>query len=80
MEKNDEQITVPDLTRMMRQYAEAKGRDSYDSRYLKKRIEEDFEGKIVITNVNGNSDVVTFRSTAAKILQDFQKREAFTDV
>ena len=71
MEKNDGQITVPDLAEKMAELAAAKGRTGcYDARYLKKRIQEDFKGQIVIT----------FRSTAFEILQDFQKRKASDDV
>ena len=80
MENNDEQITVSDLAKKMSELATAKGRDAYSLPHLKKRIKEDFEGKIVITTVDGNPDVVTFRSTAAKILQDFEKRKASDDV
>ena len=47
---------------------------------MKKHIEDDFKGQIVITNVNGNPDVITFTSTASKILQDFQKIESSADV
>ena len=54
--------------------------DAYDARYLKKRIEDDFKGQIVITNVNGNPDAITFTSTASKILQDVQKIKSSTDV
>ena len=43
---------------------------------MKKHVEEDFKRQIVITNVNGNVDVVTLRLTATKILKDFQNRKA----
>ena len=42
----------------MTELAAAKGRDTYDVPYLKKRIEEKFKGKIVIANVNGNPNVI----------------------
>ena len=35
---------------------------------------KDFKGQIVITNVDGYADVITFQSTASKILQDFKSR------
>ena len=76
MEKNDEQITVSDLIEKMSGLAAAKGNPNccYDKSYLKKRILEDFKGQIVITNVDGYADVITFQSTASKILQDFKSR------
>ena len=43
----------------------------YSAPYLKKRILADFKDQVVITNVNGKPDVITFLSTASKILQDF---------
>ena len=80
MEKNDEQVTVPTFAKQMAELALARDLDAYDARYLKKRIEDDFQGQIVITNVNGNPDVITFTSTASKILQDFQKIKSSADV
>ena len=74
MEKNYEQITIPDLTKKMADLAAAKERKGCSSPYFKLRVQEDFKGQIVKSNVNENVDVVTFRSTAAKILQDFQNR------
>ena len=55
-------------------------RERYRSRYLKKHVEEGFKGQILITNVKGNVDVATFRSTAAEILQDLQNRKASDDI
>ena len=75
--KNDEQITIHGLTKKMADLAAAKERESYR---LKKRVEKDFKGEIVIININGNVDVVRFHSTASKILQDFQNREASVDI
>ena len=74
MEKNYEQITIPDLTKKMADLVAAKERKGCSSPYFKLRVQEDFKGQIVRSNVNENVDVVTFRSTAAKILQDFQNR------
>ena len=55
-------------------------RERYRSCHLKKHVEEDFKGQILITNVNGNVDVATFRSTTAEILQDLQNRKASDDI
>ena len=76
MEKNDKQITIPNLRKKMADLAAAKELEGYSSPYLKNRVEEDFKRKIVITSVNRNVDVVTFHTTATKVLQDFQNRKA----
>lgn len=76
MEKNDKQITIPNLRKKMADLAAAKELEGYSSPYLKNRVEEDFKRKIVITSVNRNVVVVTFHTTAAKVLQDFQNRKA----
>ena len=47
---------------------------------MKKDVEEDFKGQIVLTNGNGNVGVVTFWSKAAKILQDFQNRKTSDNI
>jgi len=79
MEKNDENITVPLLVKKMSELASDQGVKPYDIRYLKKRIEKDFDGKIIISNINGNADVITFKTTVSKILQNFQKTASSND-
>ena len=56
LEENDELITVPLLNAKMGELCVEKGRNPYDKKYLKKRITEDFDGSIVIANINGNAD------------------------
>ena len=46
----------------------------YSAPHLKRRILTDFKDQVVISNVNGKSDVITFVSTASKILQDFNEK------
>ena len=41
---------------------------------------EDFKEQLVITNGNGNVDVATLHSTAAKILQEFQSRNVSVNI
>ena len=64
----------------MADLAAAKELEGYSLPYLKNCVEEDFKRQIVITSVNRNVDVVTFHTTAAKILQDFQNRKASDEV
>ena len=47
--KNDEQITIPDLTKKVADFAAANEPEVYSLLYLKKKhAEEDFKGQIVI--------------------------------
>ena len=79
LEENDELITVPLLNAKMSELCVEKGRNPYDKKYLKKRITEDFDGSIVTANIYGNADVISFRSTASKVLQDFHKKQHSDD-
>ena len=45
--------------------------DAYSSKWIQKRLVDDFQDEIMTTNINGKSNVVTFTSTASKILPDF---------
>ena len=78
MEKYDEQITIPDLTKKMADLTAAKQCEGYSSPYLKKCVEEDFRGQTVTANVNRNVAVVTFHSTAAKICRTFRIERCLT--
>jgi len=39
-----------------------------------------FGDKIIITNINGKPNVVTFRTTATAILQEFHKHQDDVDI
>ncbi|CAH3187344.1 unnamed protein product [Porites lobata] len=67
-ENDDEQITVNDL---MNKMAEFNDQEPYSARYMKEKLKEHFGENIVIASINGKADVVTFRSTASTILQNF---------
>eukprot|EP00794_Sanderia_malayensis_P021141 gene21141-23219_t len=75
-ENDDEQITVADLVLKMKEYM---GEESYSAKHMKKRILEHFRDEITITNINGRSDVVTFRTTAALILHQFHSLPKIND-
>ena len=53
--------------------------DSFSVKHMKRRLQEYLGDKIIITNINGKADVVTFRSTAATILQAFHEEPKSTD-
>ena len=49
--------------------------DHYSPKHLKRKLLEDFDGLIMISNVNGKQDVVTFVTTAAFIFDNFQDNQ-----
>lgn len=76
-QNDDEQITVNDLVEKMKEYTEPEECecDPYSSKYMKSKIKQHFGDKIVFTEINGKPNVVTFVSTAARILQDFHYQQ-----
>lgn len=58
----------------MREYLGKSARSAYSNRYMKAKIEEYFAENTIITNINGKPNVVTFRKTAASILEEFHKQ------
>ena len=45
--------------------------DTYSVKYMKMKLEGHFGNEVLITNVHGKADVVTFKTTAAAILDTF---------
>jgi hypothetical protein len=68
-DNDDEQITVCDLVDQMKQYSP--DTEAYSVPYMKRKLCEHFGDKIIIAELNGTRDVVTFRNTAASVLHDF---------
>ena len=81
-ELNDEQVTLSELMTYMQELVSDSTVDGgYSVPYLKKLILADFKDQVIISNVNGKPDVITFLSTASKILQDFNdSREIEQDI
>ena len=52
---------------------------SFTNKHIKRRTEEYFGDEILITSINGKSNVVTLRSTADNILQKFYETPKVTD-
>lgn len=75
-ENDDEQITITDLVNKMK---ECCGDLAYSQIYMKKKLQEHFGSSIIITEINGKHNVVTFRNTAASILQNFYTRPKTED-
>ena len=70
-ENDDEQTTINDLIEKMKEYLGESDHAPYQFTYMKDQIKQHFGNKIVITEINGKTNVVTFRSTASAILHDF---------
>ena len=66
-ENDDERTTVSDLVEKMLFITPT----PYSAKYMRQKLEQHLGDAIVITNINGGHDVVTYRTTAANILQDF---------
>ncbi|KAH3752647.1 hypothetical protein DPMN_187268 [Dreissena polymorpha] len=67
----NEQLSVVELVNIM---SEKCWNDSYSSVCMKKRILEYFGDNIIIAEINGKHDIVTFKSEAHAILHSFYKR------
>ena len=64
---------VADLVSMMKQYM-SEEEEPYDNKTMKNKLTQEFGDEIVMSSLEGKSDVVTFRSTVVKILENYHKR------
>ena len=79
-DNDDEQITVGDLVEKMEEYLNDTESEAYGRLHMKTKLLEYFGDKIIITDINGKANVVTFRTTATAILQEFHFREQQDDL
>ena len=79
-ENDDEQITVVDLVEKMEEYLGDSASTAYGRTHMKARLQEHFGDQIIITEINGKPNVVTFRSTVANILHDFHAQPKNVDL
>ena len=79
-DNDDEQITVGDLVEKMEEYLNNTDSEAYGWSYMKTKLLEHFGDKIIITDINGKPNVVTFRTTATAILQEFHFLEHHDDL
>ena len=70
-DNDDEQITGNDLTDLMNDFMTDSESKAYGHIHMKAQLKEHIGDQILITEINGKSNVVTFRSTAETILQEF---------
>ncbi len=69
---DDEQITVYDSIDKMESFLEGSGHNAYTYKWMKSKLEKHLGDKITITEINGKTNVVTFKRTAATILHEYQ--------
>ena len=74
-ENDDEQITISDLIRRMEDDLIESDYSAYSPQHMKMKLQELYGDRIIITEINGKPNVVTFRSTAKAVLQDFYQQE-----
>lgn len=77
---DDEQITINDLVKKMSEFIEPDTCDPYSFKHMKSELIRHFGDRIIITDINGRANVVTFRSTASKILSDFHNKPPTDDL
>ena len=70
-ENDDEQITISDLISQIEVILDGSEYSAYSRVHMCSKLKEHFGDRLVITHINGKFNVVTFRNTAAAILQDF---------
>ncbi len=78
-QNDEEQTTINDLIDSMKTYPGESGSMPYSFMYMKQKIEDHYGDSIIIAEINGKSNVVTFTATASKILCDFHEQSKRDD-
>ncbi|CAC5372506.1 unnamed protein product [Mytilus coruscus] len=71
-QNEDEQITVTDLVKKMSELCGID--DAYGVQPMKNKLQEHFGDRIIISEINGKQNVVTFRNTVWSILHEFYEQ------
>ena len=74
-ENDDEQITINYLIDLMSQKLTDTNYEAYSYPHMKTKLQEQFGDKIILTEINGKPNVVTFRTTARVVLQDYYNKQ-----
>ncbi len=69
------QLTIADMVKKMEELCG----EAYSSIYMKKKLLEHYGGSVIITEMNGKSNVVTFKSKGHAILHKFYMRTTKQD-
>ena len=70
VENEDEQLTISDLSNKMAEFLE-RPEEAYSQIYMKKKLEDHFGQRIVISSSKQMPNVVTFHNTVKSIIQEF---------
>lgn len=70
-ENDNEQVTIADLVKHMETHS---GKDAYTIVHMKRKLLKHFGSSIIITEINGLANVVTFQATASNIINNFYKQ------
>ena len=76
---DEEQITLNDLKELMDSFLKDSLHEAFITKWIKHKFQEQLKGEIVITEINGKLNVVTFWTATAKILQDFYNKQGCSD-
>ena len=76
---NEEQITLNDLKELMDSFLKDSPHEAFTTKWIKQKLQEQLKDEAVITEINGETNVVTFRTTIAKILQNFYNEQRCID-
>lgn len=77
---DDEQITINDLTTIMKEQLAGSSSEQFTPKWMKKRLSDYFKDDIVFTEINGKKNVVTFISKAKNILHNFYMTQKSDDI
>ena len=66
-----EYLRENDLKELMDSFLKDSPHEAFTTKWIKHRLQEQLKDEIVITEINGKPNVVTFQTTTAKILQNF---------
>ena len=53
--------------------------EAFTTEWIKHKLQEQLKDEIIITEINGKPNVVTFRMITAKILQNFYNKQRYID-
>ncbi len=70
-ENDDEQVTISDLIQRMKLNLAGTEHSEYSYPHMQQKLSEYFGDRIILTEINGKPNLVTFRSKAKQVLYDF---------
>jgi hypothetical protein len=73
-ENDDETVTVGDLVERMQANLK-NSKDAYSAKYMKSKLQEHFGERIMVSEINGKPNVVTFRDTVNCVIQELHHQQ-----